>query len=120
MREGAINRSGGNGRSSTCVTYGGCLYISGIATVHLEADILGQSEDVLGQIDKLLAHYKTDKNNVLSATVYLKNIEDYGDFNSVWDQWVTDGHEPTRTLVAAKMTLPEYLVMVSVVAALDE
>lgn len=114
----SIRRTGGNGRRSSCVAHNGVLYISGITTVDLEADTAGQAEDIFSQIDRLLEYYQTDKRNLLSATVYLASMEHYGAFNSVWDLWVEDGHEPARSVVEAKLALPEYQVKVSVIAAL--
>lgn len=113
-----ITRTGGNGRRSTSVAHNGVLYTSGITTVDLSADITGQAEDVFAQLDKLMAYHGTNKNNILSATIYLKTMEDYGNFNAVWDMWVTDGNEPCRSVVQAPLALPEYRLKVSLVVAL--
>lgn len=118
MREPDIRRTGGNGRRSSCVACNGTLYISGITTVDIEADTAGQVRDVLGQIDRLLAHNGTGKHNVLNATIYLRSIDDYGTFNAVWDEWVDDGYEPTRSVIEARLALAEYRVKISLVAAL--
>lgn len=115
-----IQRTGANGRRSSCVAAGGFLYVSGITTVQLEEDIKGQARDVLAQIDKLLSYHGTDKRRVLTANVYLKTMEDYGAFNAVWDTWVDDGYEPARSVVGAQLALPEYRVKISVVAALND
>ncbi|NLW79926.1 MAG: RidA family protein [Ruminococcaceae bacterium] len=117
MGKNEIIRIGGNGRRSTYVIHGGLMYISGITSVMLEGDMREQAADVLGQIDRLLARAGTDKNRVLSATVYLRSMEDYPDFNAIWDAWVSDGHEPARTSVEAAMSLNEYRLKVSVIAA---
>lgn len=115
---GEIRRTGGNGRRSSCVAHGGTLYISGITTVALEEDTAGQAKDILAQLDRLMAHHGTNKNNLLSVTVYLRDMADYGDFNGVWDEWITDGHEPARTSVQAGLSLPEYRLKISAIAAL--
>ena len=115
---GEIRRTGGNGRRCSCVAHGDVLYVSGITTVDLEADVVKQAEDIFAQIDRLLDVNGTDKNNILSVTVYLSSINDYGAFNSIWDLWITDGHEPARSVVEAKLALPEYKLKVSAIAAL--
>lgn len=117
MREKEIVRFGGNGRRSKCVVHGGLIYISGITTVDLQADTKGQTTDVLEQIDKLLASCGSKKENVLSASICLSNIANYGDFNSVWDQWATDGYEPARNVFEGKLELEEYLVKIAIIAA---
>lgn len=113
-----IVRTGGNGRRSKCVAYGGLVYVSGTTTVDIEADIREQAQDVLDQIDKMLAANGSDKRRVLSATITLTDMEhDYGDFNAVWDEWVVDGYEPARSVSQGKLALPEYRVKIALVAA---
>lgn len=116
-RKNEVVRMGGNGRRSLSVQYGDLVYVSGITTVALEADMTGQARDVFAQIDRLLATHGTDKTRVLSANIYLRSMAEYGDFNAVWDEWVLDGFEPARSVVEAGLALPEYRLKVSVVAA---
>ncbi len=117
MKENVIKRIGGNGRRSTCTLYNGTLYISGITTVDLAADTIGQANDIFEQLDKLLAYCGTNKHNLLHVTVQLKTMEDFADFNSAWDLWVDDGFEPALTLSQAALPLSEYRVQISLTAA---
>lgn len=117
MGKGEIVRTGGNGRRSACVAYDGLVYFSGITTVDIEADAKGQVQDILSQIDKLLAANNSDKRRVLSASVVLKTMADYGAFNAVWDEWVADAYEPARSVAQGELALPEYRVKISLVAA---
>lgn len=117
MANGEILRMGGNGRRSSCVAYGGLVYVSGITTVDLQADITGQIKDVLAQIDRLLANCGTNKTRVLSADITLSDIKDYADFNAVWDEWVQDEAEPARNVAEGALAIPEYKVKISVIAA---
>ncbi len=117
VKKDNIHRTGGNGRRSTCVSHKGLVYFSGITSVDLEADTAGQAQDILAQIDKLLSINGSDRNHILSTTVYLKTMDDYAAFNSVWDMWIADGHEPARTVVGAQLALPEYRVKVELIAA---
>lgn len=112
-----ITRTGGNGRRSLACEQANLVYTSGITTTKLDADVKVQTADVLGQIDRVLQKNGTDKTKVLKATVYLANIDDYGAFNSIWDQWVIDAFEPVREVTQARLALPEYKVKVSVIAA---
>lgn len=112
-----IIRTGSNGRRSTCVAHGGLVWLSGITSVVLEGTMQEQAQDIFAQIEKLLAVNGTDKNRILSANVCLRSMDEYGDFNAVWDEWVVDGFEPARSVTAAELALPEYRVKVSVVAA---
>jgi enamine deaminase RidA (YjgF/YER057c/UK114 family) len=44
-------------------------------------------------------------------------MNDYDAMNAVWDAWVPQGHAPARACVQAAIAEPEYLVEVSVIAA---
>lgn len=114
-----IVRTGRNSRRSSCVAYGSTLYISGITTNDLSLDVTGQAEDVFRQLDKLMDYHGTNKNNVLTATVFLTSIDEYGKFNRVWDRWIIEGYEPTRSVVETKLPDEHYKVKVSLVVALE-
>ncbi|WP_240520227.1 Rid family hydrolase, partial [Morganella morganii] len=52
-----------------------------------EDDIVLQTREVLEKIDALLAAAGSDKQHILSAQIWLKNIErDFAAFNEVWVQ----------------------------------
>ena len=110
-----IKRYENNGRMSSVVVHNNTLYLSG--QVHAEGDVKEQTAGVLSKIETLLEKYNSDKNHILSATIYLKTMDDFADMNSVWDNWTEDGHEPARACVEAKMARECILVEISVVAA---
>ena len=63
-------------------------------------------------------HDEGDKNHILSATIYLKDIaKDFKDMNSVWDAWVEKGFAPARACVEANMARECLLVEISIIAA---
>lgn len=113
-----IKRNGANGRRSLSVVHGGLLYTSGITTTDLEADITGQTKDVMHVIDNILARNGTDRSRILTATVTLADMADYGAFNAVWDAWIVDGNEPARSVTGGALAVPEYRIKISVIAAL--
>lgn len=57
-----IKRNGANGRRAQSVSHNGILYTSGITTTDLDADITGQTQDVIHIIDNILARNGIDKN----------------------------------------------------------
>ncbi|MDE2420099.1 MAG: RidA family protein [Gammaproteobacteria bacterium] len=95
------------------------IYISGQVAEHTSMDITGQTREILLYIDRLLAHVGANKTNIVSARVYLASVGDYAAMNSVWDDWVPQGHTPARTTVGAKMPDPEYKVLIEVTAIAD-
>jgi enamine deaminase RidA (YjgF/YER057c/UK114 family) len=58
-----------------------------------------------------------EEKNILSATIYIKNMSMFAKMNSVWDNWVEEGFAPARACVEANMADENILVEVSIVAA---
>lgn len=112
-----ITRLHSNPRLSGAVTFGDLVFLSG--QVPGEAlDASGQTREVLAKIDALLAEAGSDKDHLLSATIYLKNItEDFAAMNEVWSAWLSPGQAPSRTTVQAELARPQVLVEITVIAA---
>jgi len=96
---------------------GRLIYLAGQVPEDPNADIAGQTQSVLAQIDRLLDEAGTDKTKILSATIYLAQIGDYAAMNAVWDAWVPQGETPARATVEAKLANPAYRVEIQIVAA---
>lgn len=104
-------------RMSQAVIHGDTVYLAGQVATDPAADVAGQTRQILGEIDRLLAEAGTDKTKVLSATIYLADIGTFAQMNSVWDTWVPAGNTPARATVEAKLAAPAYKVEIQVVAA---
>ncbi|MBC6696427.1 RidA family protein [Terrisporobacter mayombei] len=111
----SIQRFEGNGRMSNVVINNNVMYLSG--QVCAEGDIKEQTAGVLEKVENLLNKYGSDKEHILSVTIYLKDMKDFTDMNSVYDAWTVNGYEPARACVEAKMAREQLLVEMSVVAA---
>jgi enamine deaminase RidA (YjgF/YER057c/UK114 family) len=96
---------------------GGTIYLAGQVADDPMLDIAGQTKQVLSSIDRLLAEAGSDKNNILSATIYITDMANFPAMNSVWDAWVPQGNTPSRATVEAKLARPEYKVEIQVIAA---
>ena len=94
----------------------GTAYLAGQVASDASADVTGQTRQVLAQVDSLLAEAGSDKAQILSATIYLADINDFGAMNAVWDNWVVPGQTPARATVQAKLATPDYKVEIQVVA----
>jgi Putative translation initiation inhibitor, yjgF family len=112
-----IKRKDGNGRYSAVVEHNGILYLAGQVGDDMSADIAQQTTETLARIESLLTENGSDKEHILSAIVYVNNMEEAKDMNKVWDAWVTPGNEPARACVEAAMFSPACKVEISVVAA---
>ena len=115
----SIQRQLTNERMSQIVVHSGTVYLSGQVGDDMSAGIEQQTRETLANIERLLDLAGTDKNRLLSVTIYLKDIDaHFAGMNSVWDKWLPKGVAPARATVESKLCEPEILVELSVVAAL--
>lgn len=96
---------------------GRLVYLAGQVAEDRNADTAGQTRSVLAQIDRLLDEAGTDKTKILSATIYLADMNDYDAMNAAWDEWVPQGDTPARATVQARLANPAYRVEIQIVAA---
>jgi len=99
-----ITRIHPSARASAIVINRGTVYLSGQVAEDPDADIQDQTRSTLARIDALLAEAGTDNSHLLSATIYLRDIDNhFALMNEVWNAWVPDGHAPARACVEAHM-----------------
>jgi enamine deaminase RidA (YjgF/YER057c/UK114 family) len=104
-------------RLSEAAIAGGTVYLAGqVPENEPDADIEGQTREVLGHIDRLLAEAGSSKQHLLSVQIYLKDITEIGRMNAVWDAWVAPGQAPPRATVQAALADPRWRIEVVVVA----
>jgi enamine deaminase RidA (YjgF/YER057c/UK114 family) len=99
--------------------YNGTAYLAGQIANDTSQNIGGQTREVLGMIDTLLAAAGSDKSKILMAQIFLSNMLDYDGMNEAWDEWVKDiaGNAPPRATVQSPLAGSEYLVEIIVTAA---
>lgn len=112
-----ISRSETTERMSKIVSYNGTIYLCGQVADNSSEGPGPQTENMLAKVDALLQSAGSDRKHILSATIYLRDMKDFGAMNSVWDKWVPEGFAPARACVEARMARPDLLVEISVVAA---
>jgi enamine deaminase RidA (YjgF/YER057c/UK114 family) len=112
-----IVRKHSNARMSRIVIHNSTIYLCGQVAATRNADITVQTCETLDKIEHLLEEAGSDKNHILSSTIYLKDMADFAAMNEVWDGWIDEGCAPARACVNAVMASPELLVEMSVVAA---
>jgi enamine deaminase RidA (YjgF/YER057c/UK114 family) len=113
-----IRRIESGPRMSQAVLANGFVYLAGQVATDPSADVEGQTRQVLGEIDRLLAASGTSKQRMLSATIYLADIATFSAMNRAWEAWVPADAKPARATVEAKLVAPEYRVEIQVVALL--
>jgi len=112
-----IARKESNERLSRVVVHGDTVYVAGV-TSSAPGGIAEQTRDVLAKIERYLEKAQTDKTRLLSAQIWLKDIErDFEGMNAVWAEWLPPRLMPTRATCEAKLASPELLVEIIVTAA---
>lgn len=104
-------------RMSRIVKHQGTIYLCGQVGADANTDITEQTATMLDKVENLLAQAGSDKEHILSATIYIRDMKDFAAMNAVWDAWVPEGYAPARACVEARMARAELLVEISVVAA---
>ncbi|MCC2596235.1 RidA family protein [Alcaligenaceae bacterium] len=113
-----ITRLETNERMSRVVIHNGTVLIGGLTASDATQDITGQTRQVLEKIESYLAKAGTDNTKMLSAQIWLKDIErDFAGMNAVWDKWLPEGVAPVRATGESKLARGDLLVEIIVTAA---
>lgn len=118
----SIVRHDAQARMSRAVIQNGVAYLCGqVAGPEARGgDITAQTISMLERLDALLTEIGSDREHMLTATIYLKEGGDFAAMNEVWDAWVPEGQAPARTCVCAPMPADELRVEITVTAAIAE
>lgn len=105
-------------RRSRTVVYNGVAYVGGMTADDKSQDIKGQTQQVLNKIDGFLAKAGTDKQKLLTAQIWLKDIErDFEEMNQVWNLWTAPEAAPTRATAQCRLPSSSTLIEIIVTAA---
>ena len=110
------------GPYSQAVVCGDLLFTSGQIAIDpavgdiVATDIEGQTEQVMKNLEAVLAEAGTSMANAVKTTCFLADIADFAAFNGVYGRYFTS--KPARSCVAAKALPKGALVEVEVIAKL--
>jgi enamine deaminase RidA (YjgF/YER057c/UK114 family) len=105
-------------RMSQVVVHGDTIYLAGVvANTAAGKSVTEQTREVLSIIDGHLGKAGSDKSKLLTATIYLTDMDTFAEMNAVWDGWVSPGNTPARATVEARLAAPRYNVEIMVIAA---
>lgn len=106
-------------RLSEAAIFNNVVYLAGqVPDQAPDADMTGQTREVLGHVERLLREAGSDKSRILQCQIFLRDIADITAMNAVWDLWIPAGHTPPRATVQAALGDPRWRLEVVVVAAL--
>ena len=112
-----IERKNSTARMSPIVKHNNTVYLCGQVADDATADITEQTLNCLQKIEKLLVEAGSNKDSMLSVTIYLRDMKDFAAMNTVWDNWVADCGKPARACVEARLARAELLIEFTVTAA---
>jgi enamine deaminase RidA (YjgF/YER057c/UK114 family) len=115
----SIERIQSGPRMSQVVVHNKTVYLSGqVAEGARGLSVTQQTEKILASIDRLLALAKTDKSQLLSATIWLTDMGSFSEMNKVWESWVVRGATPARaTVLSPQLAAADFKIEIAVVAS---
>jgi enamine deaminase RidA (YjgF/YER057c/UK114 family) len=113
----AIRRIDIGKRMSDIVIHNNTVYLAG--QVGEGTTVAEQTKDILATIDGLLAKAGSSKSKILQTIIWLDDMANFAEMNSVWDAWVDPANPPARATGEARLAAPQYNVEIIVVAAVD-
>lgn len=114
-----ITRIATDARRSRAVVYNGMVFVGGQTADDRAQDIRGQTRQTLAKIERFLAEAGTDKSRLLTAQIWIKNLQrDFAGMNEIWDAWTAPGAAPTRATAQCEMGAADILVEIIVTAAI--
>lgn len=104
-------------RLSEFAIFNKTIYLAGQVPEDTSQDIVGQTNNVLAQIDRLLEEAGSDKSRILMCQIFITDMANMAGMNQAWDDWVAPGNAPPRATVQAALANPDWLVEIVVTAA---
>ena len=111
-----IHRFDKTARLSRVVVHGNTAYFSGLTADDRGKDTQGQTAEILAKADAYLKTLGVDRNAVLSATIWLRDIGDFDLMNAAWTAWIDA--PPARATVEAVLGLPNIRVEIQFTVAI--
>jgi 2-iminobutanoate/2-iminopropanoate deaminase len=108
---------------SQAVVANGFAYLAGQVgldkdnNVVAPGDVKEQTRVSIERIKTILAEFDAELTDIVSATVFITDLDDFAAFNEAWAAAFGD-HRPARACVVAGLLLPGLVVEIQAVAAL--
>ncbi len=111
------------GPYSQAVRYGQLLFASGQIPLNPKGELVGegiaeQTHQVFANLKAILAAEGATLRDVIKATVFLKDMNQFAEFNQVYGTYFHD-HKPARSTVEVARLPKDVLVEIEVVAAVS-
>jgi 2-iminobutanoate/2-iminopropanoate deaminase len=108
---------------SQAVVANGFAYLAGQVALDREnkvvapGDVKEQTRVAIERIRTILAEFDAGLTDIVSATVFITELDDFAAFNEAWAE-AFENHRPARATVVAGLLMPGLVVEIQAVAAL--
>ncbi|MGV2132554.1 RidA family protein [Agrobacterium vitis] len=110
-----IERQHTSARMSKIVKCNNTVYLCG-QVGNAGDSVAEQTQECLRRIDALLTEAGSSRSQMLQAIIWLADMSDFAEMNSVWDTWVPENEAPARACSQAKLARPDLRVEIIVTA----
>ena len=101
---------------SRAVVHDDLVFTVAVAPDPVTPSLYEQTVKALGRIDESLALCGSDKSKILSAIVYIADMQRKAEMNKAWDEWVDVKNPPMRACLGVELEAP-HIVEILVTAA---
>lgn len=116
----SITRIQTNARMSQIVIGNGVAYLAGQLPLPGEGNTTAEQVQILlNRIEGLLAEASSDKSRLLSATIWLRDINDFDAMNAVWEAWLPENCAPARACIETRFPMDHVHAEIQVTALQD-
>ncbi|WP_246710167.1 RidA family protein [Martelella soudanensis] len=114
----SITHIGENPLMSDVTIHNGVAYLSGqVAMEARGAPFADQAQAIFARIDDLLKQAGTDRSKLLNVSIWLVDLDEFTEFNTLWQGWLKDVRPPARATVGARLVMPGLKLEIQVTAA---
>lgn len=102
------------------VKHGGTLYIGGVTAdtrPNESMPMKEQAQRALNRLGELLQQAGSNKNRLLSITVYITDMSLKAAMNEAWIDWFDEDHLPTRATIGVDQLAPGKLIEIVAIAS---
>jgi 2-iminobutanoate/2-iminopropanoate deaminase len=109
------------GPYSVASVYGSTIYCSGQIAINPETgkivseDFEAQVEQVLKNLSALLTHFKIQTKDILKATVFMTDLNNFPKFNALYGTWLGEA-KPARSTIGVAALPAGAIVEVEIIA----
>ncbi len=105
------------------IKVGNLLFVSGQGSAQPATDIKEQTLATLTNIKKIVEAARGKISNIVKTTVFLKNIKEFGEMNSVYkkffnDNGVSESYPARATVEVSNLPLASMLIEISAIVVL--